>query len=205
MGRVRIKICGITRREDAVAAAEAGADMMGVNFYPASPRYVEPSEAARLISGLGVEAAGVFVNADPAAVESAAARAGVQYVQLHGDEGAEFAVRLSRPVIKVIRLSEAADLAGIEQWRVWSILIDSRTAAFGGSGKPADWGLAAEAARRVPRLILAGGLTPENVAAAVRAVRPWGVDVASGVESAPGIKDPEKIKKFIEAVKNVAG
>jgi len=203
---VRVKICGLTRRKDAEAAVELGADLLGFNFYPRSPRYVDPSLARSILADLPRAAGtvGVFVNEEAARIIAVTAAAGVAMAQLHGDETAEFCAGLPLPAIKAVRVGGADDLAGIEKYRVWAILIDSKTPGFGGSGEKPDWGLAAQAGGKC-RLILAGGLCPDNVAEAIGAVKPWGVDVASGVESAPGIKDAEKMKRFIEAVRNVSG
>jgi len=203
---VKVKICGITGLQDAEAAIEAGADFLGFNFYPKSPRYLEPESAGEIISALGpgVKAVGVFVNETPAKIRECCSRSGAGVIQLHGDESPELAAELSLPVIKAVRLGGPADLIGIEDYRVWALLADSQSPGFGGSGKTANWDLARQMRERSPRLFLAGGLTPDNVAEAIITVRPWAVDVCSGVEREPGVKDRAKLKKFMEAVKDVA-
>lgn len=200
-----VKICGVTRLEDAVAAAKAGADSIGLNFYPKSPRHIDPARAAEIVRTLpeGVEAVGVFVNDPPERVNAIAEQAGLHMVQLHGEESPDDADRIHLPVIKALRLRGEDDIASAERYRVDIYLLDTPSEIFGGTGKTHDWTLAAKACRRL-RAFLAGGLTPDNVAAAVRAVNPYGVDVAGGVESAPGIKDPAKIAAFIQAAREAA-
>ncbi|HUT54993.1 MAG TPA: phosphoribosylanthranilate isomerase [bacterium] len=204
---VRIKICGITRRRDAEAAVEMGADFLGFNFYPKSPRCVDPSLVRSILAGLprAAAAVGVFVNEDAARITAVMEASGLGIAQLHGDEPPELCAALPFPVIKALRLGTAQDLEAAGEFSPWALLVDSKTPVFGGSGERPDLTLAAAAKKFCNRLILAGGLTPENVAAAVAAVGPWAVDVASGVESAPGIKDEDKMRRFIEAVKNVSG
>ena len=203
---VRVKICGITSRADAEAAIAAGADFLGFNFYPDSPRYVEPSLVRVILADLSrpVGTVGVFVNADADRVRATCETSGVGMVQLHGDETPEFCAAMDRPVLKAVRIGGPEDLSGIEEYKVWAMLADSRTPGFGGSGVKPDWALAADAARRTNRLFLAGGLSPENVGEAIRAVQPWAVDVSSGIEKEPGIKDHEKMRRFIQAVKNAS-
>ncbi|HKA88846.1 MAG TPA: phosphoribosylanthranilate isomerase [Haliangiales bacterium] len=192
-----VKICGITRIEDARVAVAAGADWIGVNLWPRSRRYV-PLERAREIAAAaaGVVRVAVFVNAPRADIE--AALAFVDLVQLHGDETpadcAPFAGRL-------VRALRAPDAAAMDAFPTDLILLDTPSPGYGGSGRTFDWSLAAAAVARGKRVILAGGLDPDNVAAAVRAVRPFGVDVASGVEAAPGIKDADKVRRFVAAAK----
>ena len=213
--RVRVKICGITRPEWARAAAEAGADAIGLVFAE-SPRRVTPEDAGRIVQVLPpwVAPVGVFVDESPAAIRDVAAQAGLAAVQLHGDEPPETPAALGRlKVVKVFRVASEEDLAAARAWRKQSerlgrlpdaYLVDARVAGGpkGGTGRPADWGLAA---RMISEgfwpLILAGGLAPENVAEAVAAVRPWGVDGSSGLEVAPGEKSPEKIRQFVEEVR----
>jgi len=200
-----VKICGVTRLEDALAAAKAGADSIGLNFYPKSPRCIDPSRAAEIVRALpaGVEAVGVFVNEPPEKVNAIAEEVGLHMVQLHGDESPEDADRVHLPVIKALRLRGEDDIAAAERYKVDLYLLDTPSEIFGGTGKTHDWSLAAKACRRL-RAFLAGGLTPENVAEAVRAVNPYGVDVSGGVESAPGIKDAAKIAAFIHAAREAA-
>jgi phosphoribosylanthranilate isomerase len=199
---VRVKICGVTRAEDALLAAELGADAIGLNLWPGSRRHVTPEEARAIVDRLPpfVTAVGVFVNQPPTEVLAAAAASGVAVVQLHGDEPYQDCNGYPIPAIKALRVSGPESLAAMDRYRVRAFLLDAPSAGFGGSGVTFDWALARDAARRA-RVVLAGGLTPENVADAVRAVRPWAVDVASGVESAPGLKDPEKLARFIARAK----
>lgn len=203
-----VKICGITRLEDALAAVDAGADMLGFNFYPPSPRYVEPGACARLIDALRRELnslpvlVGVFVNLSAAQVTSILDACGLDLAQFHGDEPPHMLDALGDRAFKAIRPASETEAAA--QVRAYGrqagapgILLDaSAQGLYGGSGLTANWLLAASLASRTP-LLLAGGLHPGNVAEAVGMVRPWGVDVASGVESAPGIKDAAKMVKFV--------
>jgi len=202
---VKVKICGITSYEDAAAAVELGADALGFNFYPASPRYVEPAIARAIIRRLPplVTTVGLFVNETPEEVCRAARAAGVGVLQLHGDETPDYCGRLSGwPLIKAVRVGAALDAAGLEDYEVQAFLLDARDGAlYGGTGKVWDWSLAAALSVRVP-VILAGGLRPDNVAEAIRTARPYGVDVSSGVESSPGRKDRALVRAFIEEVRN---
>ena len=199
---VRVKICGVTRLEDALSAARLGADAVGFNFWPRSKRYLAPAAAAALVARLppAVATFGVFVDPTRAELEEALAVSGVGVAQLHGDEPPELCLGLAVPVVKAIRVREGRDLAVLASYEVRAFLLDAPSAGYGGSGATFDWGLAAEAARELP-VLLAGGLTPENVAEAVRAVRPLGVDVASGVESSPGVKDATRMELFIRRAK----
>lgn len=200
----RIKICGITNRTDAQAAVSAGADFLGFNFYLKSPRYIEPSQVRDVLADIpkAVGTVGVFVNEDVDRIRSVCDASGIGMVQLHGDEGPDFCDRLEFPVIKAIRIGGPDDLAGIEEYKVRAILVDSRTRQYGGSGVKPDWELAAAAVEKCERLILAGGLNPHNVKEAIRAVGPWAVDVASGIEKEPGIKDHDMMMEFIKAVRD---
>ncbi len=204
MGSVRVKICGITRLEDALLAARLGADALGFNFWPGSKRFVAPDAARAIVDRLPpfVTPVGVFVNQPPAEVLATAARAGMALVQLHGDEPPEGVNALPVPVIKAFRVADRGSLAALDRYRVRAFLLDAPSTGFGGSGVTFDWDLAREAAERAT-VLLAGGLRPENVQDAVRAVRPYGVDVASGVESSPGVKDPEKLARFIGRAKEI--
>jgi phosphoribosylanthranilate isomerase len=199
---VRVKICGVTRLEDALAAARLGADAVGFNFWPRSRRYVAPADAAAIVRRLppGVATFGVFVDPSRAEVLEALAASGVGVAQLHGDEPPALCAGLGVPVVKAIRVRDRRDLAGLASYGARAFLLDSASAGYGGSGATFDWAVAAEAARDVP-LLLAGGLTPENVAEAVRTVRPLGVDVASGVEASPGVKDLARMEAFIRRAK----
>lgn len=204
-----VKICGITNVKDALAALEAGADLLGFNFHPPSPRHVTPEQAGQIIERVRrtsptICLVGVFVDEDPASVERTVAACGLDYAQLHGSEPPEWTATLVDQGIKVIkafRVRDGTSLEGIERHPATAFLLDTYVPGQeGGTGQTFDWGLAKRAGPLGP-IILAGGLTPENVARAIHMVRPWGVDVASGVETAPGRKDPEKIKRFIAAAK----
>jgi phosphoribosylanthranilate isomerase len=200
---VRVKICGVTRREDALAAVRLGADALGFNFWPGSKRYLAPAAARDIIRSLPplVTTVGVFVDPSRDEVVAAAAVSGVQLLQLHGDEPPEACRRLPLPVLKGLRVTGPETLALLQRYQgVAGFLLDAPSAGYGGSGRTFDWSVAAEAAARAT-VVLAGGLTPDNVAEAVRQVRPFAVDVASGVESAPGLKDHQLMSRFIGAAK----
>lgn len=214
MGKVRIKICGITRPEDGLEAARAGADAIGLIFAANSPRLVTLNRAREIIRALPpfVSAVGVFVNEAVDTVRKTVLELGLSLVQLHGDETPEIAAALAPvPVVKALRVRTSAfedDVQRFQKCGVTGILLDAfAEEARGGSGKRFDWDLVTGAQHAgglddSPPLILAGGLTHDNVAAAIRRVRPWGVDVSSGVEDSPGIKSPEKIARFIDAVRS---
>lgn len=205
MSLVRVKICGLTRPEDAWAAARLGADAVGFNFWPGSTRYVPPEVARAMVDRLPpfVAPVGVFVNQTEEEIRTAAAASGVRVLQLHGDEGPDLCARMPLPVVKAIRVESARSLDALGAYQVAAFLLDAPSGGFGGSGSTFDWSLLEGVAELGP-VVLAGGLTPENVAAAVRAVRPYAVDVASGVESAPGAKDVARMARFIAAVREVA-
>lgn len=201
----RVKICGITRIEDAMAAARAGADAIGLVFEPKSPRYVKPDQALAIVRSLPpfVTVVGLFVNAAPDTVETILGRVPLDLLQFHGDETPEQCRRYHRPYIKAIHMRPDVNLP--EQARRYAdaegLLLDTAAAhVAGGSGQTFDWSLVPHDLGKP--VILAGGLTPENVAEAVRRVRPFAVDVSSGVEQAKGIKDAGKISAFINAVRN---
>jgi phosphoribosylanthranilate isomerase len=210
-----VKICGTTNLADALAAAEAGADLLGFILYPKSPRYVTPDAVARIVADVRTvfttppACIGVFVNAPPAEVLTVLAQTGLDLAQLHGDELATELLALQGRGFKAVRptgledaLALAHAFAALGADVGPALLVDAYAPhAYGGTGQRADWTAAAAVARRVPRLLLAGGLAPENVAAAVRAVQPWGVDVASGVEQAPGRKDHARVRAFVAAAK----
>lgn len=204
MSGVRIKICGVTRAEDALAAVRLGADALGFNFWPGSKRHVDPAVARGIIARLPpfVTPVGVFVNQSEADLRAIAAESGIRIFQLHGDEPPELCARLPLPVVKAIPVDQVKTLSKLLSYEVAAFLLDTPSRGYGGSGEPFDWSLA-EGVSEVAPVILAGGLTPENVAAAVRAVRPYAVDVASGVESSPGVKDMAKMSRFISAVREV--
>ncbi len=203
---VRVKICGITSIEDALAAVEAGADALGFVFFERSPRNITPEQAAAIIRRLPpfVQTVGLFVNEELATINSIAARCGLDVVQLHGEESPQFCAGVRRRVIKAFRVKNAASLDQIRDYDVAACLLDSWCpSAQGGTGKTFNWEIAAVAAAS-SRIILAGGLTPDNVGDAVKAVRPYAVDVSSGVESSPGIKDPVKIRNFVRHARTAA-
>jgi phosphoribosylanthranilate isomerase len=199
---VLVKICGITRLEDALAAARLGADWVGFNFWPRSRRYIAPEAAACIVSALpaSVLPVGVLVDPDAAELVRAIQVSGVRTVQLHGDESPALCASATVPVVKGIRVRDAHSLAALASYEVSAFLLDSATPGYGGSGTGFDWSLASEVAAELP-VWLAGGLTPDNVSEAVKRVRPRGVDVASGVESAPGVKDPRLMEAFIRNAK----
>jgi phosphoribosylanthranilate isomerase len=204
MNRVRIKICGVTRTEDALAAVRLGADALGFNFWPGSKRHVTTAAARAIIARLPpfVTPVGVFVNQPEGEMRAIAAETGIQVFQLHGDEPPELCARLPLPVVKAIPVDQVRTLSRLLSYEVSAFLLDTPSRGYGGSGEPFDWSLA-EGVSEVAPVILAGGLTPENVAAAVRAVRPYAVDVASGVESSPGVKDMARMSRFFAAVREV--
>jgi phosphoribosylanthranilate isomerase len=199
---ILVKICGITNWPDAVAACDAGANMLGFNFYEKSLRRVSTVEAATMRAKLPaeVQAVGLFVNAKPAEIVSLHAFVRFNAAQLHGDEPPAIVSEISRtvPVIKAFRVAPDFPVATLDKYHeAFAFLLDgSRAGQFGGTGTSADWNVARRVAA-TQRIILAGGLTPENVGAAIRSVRPYAVDVASGVESKPGKKDHVKLKEFI--------
>ena len=200
---VRVKICGITNSDDARHAADCGADALGFVFYAGSPRCVTPEQVREIVAGLPpfVTRVGLFVNENPGRIRAIVGACGLDVVQLHGDEPPEACVLPPCRVIKGVRPRREADLAAMAAYPVAALLVDAAVPGeFGGTGQRADWELAAQLAAR-QRVILAGGLTPANVAAAVRQVRPYGVDVASGVESAAGRKDPDRVAQFIRMAK----
>jgi phosphoribosylanthranilate isomerase len=197
-----VKICGITRLEDAHAAVAAGANALGFVFWPKSPRHVDAQRVRSIVATLprDVMAIGVFVNQPAGDVNGVAEDVGLGAVQLHGDEGADYVRLISRPVIKAVAVGDA-NSAGFAAWMDGvRILLDVHDPVKrGGTGRTIDWTMAAEIASR-REIVLAGGLTPENVGSAIARVRPYGIDVSSGVEVSPGIKDPERIKALFEAV-----
>jgi phosphoribosylanthranilate isomerase len=197
---VRIKICGITNEEDGLAAAKFGADALGFVFAP-SPRRISVERAREIIKVLPplVQTVGVFVNEDPEKVLSTAAACGLDILQFHGDESAAYCSSFDRRVIKAVRLQSRDDLDKLSKYVnvVDALLLDTYVAnKLGGTGITFDWKLAVEA-RRYGRIILAGGLNPENVAAAISMVKPYAVDASSGLEQSPGAKDHEKMVQFM--------
>jgi len=199
----RVKICGITSVQDAAAAVDAGADALGFVFVPGTPRVISPEVAEQIAAGLPpfVTTVGVFVDQPLEEILSVIIRCRLQAVQLHGNEPETFSRRIPVKVIKAIRVRDAADLRGIGTYPAHAFLLDAFVEGQpGGTGTTISWDLARQAIGRVP-VILSGGLRPENVAQAVRAVRPYAVDVSSGVETSPGRKDHRKVREFIAAVR----
>ena len=202
----KIKICGIKTVDDALAAMDAGADLLGFNFYPKSPRYITVGQCRDVMSVMRkygqITYVGVFVNASVAEIRATMETAALTLAQLHGDETSEMVRSLDGRAFKAFR-GVPDRLNGFAREDAPALLVDASVkGAYGGTGITADWKSAAELAKHVP-LLLAGGLTPGNVAHAVSQVRPWGVDVASGVESSPGVKDAAKMKAFVQAVKRL--
>jgi phosphoribosylanthranilate isomerase len=202
--RTRIKICGITRAQDALAAAAAGADAIGLVFYPHSPRYLSGERAVAIRDVLPpfVQTVALFVNPDAAQVAQVIGRVRPAMLQFHGEEAPDFCAQFGMPFVKACRVKPGVDaleyLRPFSRAAAW--LFDSYVAEYGGVGERFDWSLLP--ASRAKPVILSGGLERGNVAEAVRDVRPWGVDVSSGVESAKGIKDAAKIAAFIAEVRN---
>lgn len=203
----RVKICGITNAGDARVAVEAGADALGFIFVEGTPRYIAPAAAAEIIAGLPpfVTPVGVFWDHAAGHIKAVAEECRLGALQFHGDEPPEALAGFTLPVIKTIKVGGPADLDGLERYRVAAFLLDSPARWSDGERRePIPW----ELARRVPPrhpIILSAGLTPDNVARAVAVARPWGVDVVSGVEERPGVKSPDKVRRFVAAAKSVAG
>ncbi len=205
---IRIKICGITNLDDALLAADLGADALGFIFYPRSPRHVTPEASRRIIAQLPpfVAAVGVFVDEDAAVVQDLAAKVRLDWVQLHGQESPDYCRNLNLKVIKGFRIQdrESLDLLSAYQGAVQALLLDTyKKGQVGGTGESFDWHLARQA-KKYGRIILAGGLTPENVAHALEVARADAVDAASGTEAAPGKKDPAKLRAFFQALSRKA-
>jgi phosphoribosylanthranilate isomerase len=205
---VRVKICGITNSGDALLAAELGAHALGFIFYKKSPRYVTPDKVRHIIGQLPpfVATVGVFVDEDAAAVREIASLAGLDWVQLHGRESPDYCRSLGRRVIKGFRVKGEEIYAQLTEYQgaAQAFLLDAyKPGTPGGTGETFNWEIARQVNKCGP-IILAGGLTPDNVAEAIRIARPAAVDTASGVEAAPGKKDPEKLKAFFEAIKSIA-
>jgi phosphoribosylanthranilate isomerase len=193
-----VKICGITRQQDAEAAIDHGASAIGFIFWPSSPRFIDPYRARKIAKALRpfVSTVGVFVNQPREYINGVASLVPLSVVQLHGDETPDFASHLSRPVLKAVTRRESAG-----EWpEPAMLLVDVHDPVKrGGTGRVVDWSMAAAIARE-RHIVLAGGLTPDNVAEAVAAVQPWGIDVSSGVEESPGIKDERRIAALFAAI-----
>lgn len=205
---VRVKICGITNLEDALTAAEYGADALGFVFWEKSPRYVSPDTAATIIKSLPpfIAAVGVFVNEPAARIRSIIDAAGLNCIQLHGDESPSECARINGgtglKLIKAFRVRDKKDISRLSDYKVSAYLLDAfREGVPGGTGQTFDWELAIEA-KASGRIILSGGLNPENIKDALAKAGPYGVDVSSGVEVRPGKKDRDRLIKFLEQVKD---
>jgi phosphoribosylanthranilate isomerase len=203
---IRVKICGVTNTADARAACEAGADLVGLNFYEGSPRYISAADAAKVRAALPseVEAVGVFVNSGPADVLKLCGSLKLDAAQLHGDESPEVVSEVARGVtaFKAFRVDENFSMETFDEYpEAYAFLLDAaRAGQYGGTGFTTDWAVARRAALS-RRILLAGGLKVENVAAAIRLVRPYAVDVASGVETKPAKKDHVRMREFIQEVR----
>ncbi len=203
MTRPRVKICGLTRRADAELAVELGASALGFIFWPRSPRAISAGVALSIHAGLPpfVSRVGVFVNADPAEVAAVVREAALDVVQLHGDENPDDYVSTGARLVKVATLDDDESVAGVEAWPIdiTPIVDASDRERRGGTGKVANWTRAARLARTRP-LILAGGLDAGNLTTAIHTVRPWGIDVSSGVEDAPGIKSASRMRELFTSL-----
>jgi len=201
--RIKIKVCGTTNLKDALFAVESGVDAIGFIFYKKSPRYILQKDAKDIVAKLPpfVETVGVFVNETSDRVNRIAEQCKLTAIQLHGDESPAFCRRIKRRVIKAFRVKDTNSFKGMADYDVSGFLLDSyNEESKGGTGKTFDWNLALRAKKQGP-IILAGGLNPYNVYTAIHRVKPYGVDVCSGVEESPGIKDSVKIDEFIKSVR----
>ncbi len=201
---VKVKICGITSVADGLVAAEAGADMIGLMFAAQSPRLISLATAAEISRALPpfVLRVGVFVNPEPDFVTQAIAACGLNLLQFHGDETSEFCTQFGMMSVKALRVKDADSLRALENYSTDAFLLDAHSkSGLGGTGEKFNWDLAVEAQKFGKPIFLAGGLTPANVADAVKKVNPFAVDVSSGVESAPGKKDAAKMRAFIQTVR----
>ena len=204
-----VKICGITNLDDALAAIAAGADALGFNFYKPSPRYITPQHAREIVEELpdSLLKVGVFVNEDLDDVRNIANEAGLRALQLHGDETPEYCRELANDyfVIKTFAVSETLDVQTVNAYEVEAIMLDTKHNSLrGGTGRVFDWSVAQQAALTIPKLFLAGGLSPENVEIAIKTVRPFAVDACSAIENSPGKKNHERMRVFINTVRRVA-
>jgi len=204
---MKIKICGITNSNDALACAAAGVDMIGLNFYEQSPRYIRTDQAHTIARTLpsSTQAVGIFVDAPVEEIRRVARDVGLRMVQLHGSESPEMCAELARDfaIIKALRMDDGFGAQRASVYPMCTILLDTYDERIaGGTGEVGDWELARATKKFASRLILAGGLSPENVAQAIATVNPDGVDVCSSVESAPGVKDPGRIQQFVAAARN---
>ena len=202
--QVKVKVCGMTQLKDAAFAVQQGADAVGFIFYKKSPRSVNMKAVKEIISKLPpfVDTVGVFVNESADRVNKIAEYCGLDLVQLHGDESPAYCRKIRRRVVKAFRVIDLQSIKQLEKFPVSGFLLDTFSENMhGGTGKVFDWNLA-HPAKKVGPVILAGGLTPRNIRQAISQVRPYGVDVCSGVEKSPGIKDPEKVKAFLKNIRS---
>jgi phosphoribosylanthranilate isomerase len=199
-----VKICGVRSLEEAVCALDCGADALGFNFWPKSPRYIAPEEARAIIDRLPafISSVGVFVNESRERILETARITGISIVQLHGDESSEFCREIdSLKIIKALRVGDGFEPGSIARYTVSAVLLDTNIkGSYGGTGRSFDWRVAIEA-KQYAKIILAGGLNVDNVAEAMREVKPFGIDVCSGVEAEPGRKDLDKLRRFMAEVR----
>jgi phosphoribosylanthranilate isomerase len=203
-----IKICGITNLDDALAAVAAGADALGFNFYKASPRYIAPQNARAIIEQLpgSVLTVGIFVNESLKSARSIANQTGIAALQLHGDESPDYCRELARDhcVIKTFAVSGDFNIHLTQAYKVDAIMLDTRDNRLrGGTGRAFDWSVAQRVCQLVPKLFLAGGLSPENIEEAIETVRPYAVDACSALEDTPGKKNHERMRAFVKTARNV--
>ena len=203
-----VKICGITNMDDALAAVAAGADLLGFNFYKPSPRYITPQHAREIVRRFptGVLKVGVFVNEELAEVQTIMTEAGLGAIQLHGDESPEYCTKFPGCyVIKTFAVTDTFDVQAAEAYDVDAIMLDTKHHHLrGGTGRVFDWSVARQAALTIPKLYLAGGLSPENVENAIKTVRPYAVDACSALEERPGKKNHDRMRVFINTVRRAA-
>ncbi|MBT3602642.1 MAG: phosphoribosylanthranilate isomerase [Candidatus Latescibacteria bacterium] len=201
---VRAKVCGITNRDDALYAVDAGVDALGFIFYTKSPRYVTPEIVGEIVAELPpfVIPVGVFVNASEARMDAVVKLAGLRAIQLHGDEPPEACLGHAVPVIRALRVGVDFEPEQMRSYLVDTYLLDTaKSGKYGGTGETFDW-TKAIAAKEMGRIVLSGGLNPDNVTDAMEAVQPYAVDIGSGVEAKPGKKDPQKVKQFLKTVRS---
>lgn len=200
-----VKICGITSLNDALTAVNAGADALGFNFYKPSPRYITPQHAREIIEELpdSLLTVGVFVNEELNTVRAIAKEAGLRALQLHGDESPEYCRELADfYVIKTFAVSDSFDIQALAPYKVEAVMLDTKHNSLrGGTGRVFDWSVAEQVAATIPKLFLAGGLSPENVENAIKTVRPYAVDACSSLEDSPGKKNGERMRVFVDAVR----
>ena len=199
---MKVKICGITNREDALLAVDLGADALGFIFVSSSPRYIQPTIASNIIKELPpfITTVGVFVDPSEEEISSVIQQSGITSVQLHGNESPQFCTKMQITVIKAFRVDKNFQVSGLSKYEVSSFLLDTYVeGSLGGTGKTFDWKTAIEA-KKIGKIILAGGLHPENIVEAIQVVQPYAVDVNSGVEQAPGRKDREKLVRLFKNI-----